>query len=310
MQDIKLDNLELFYDVIDESNNYLFEIFHKNYFELIEMTVKNVLAGEVVTDLEDDSQKEKLENIYSKLENVDFTVEDVRKAMQSIVLRGFKEMRIPNGNTTPDTLGIFMAYLLTKLCKDKCISILDPLCGTGNLLFAIANHLDKECSLYACDNDVWMTKLTAMTSDLLSYSTEIFLQDTMSLALKDMDAIVFDMPHCEQENDKYFPYDAILNYSKMLKENGALIGIVENDFFDYDKNQDFKKEILKTMSIVGLVELPDNMFKAVKPKIIIVLQKRIVEGRKCFMVKLPSFTDVKEFNESLLDIEAWFEKNK
>lgn len=26
------------------------------------------------------------------------------------------------------------------------------------------------------------------------------------------------------------------------------------------------------------------------------------------MVKLPSFTDVKDFNESLLRIEAWFEK--
>ena len=34
------------------------------------------------------------------------------------------------------------------------------------------------------------------------------------------------------------------------------------------------------------------------------------EGTKCFMVKLPSFTNVNLFNEALLDIEAWFEKNK
>ena len=90
-----------------------------------------------------------------------------------------------------------------------------------------------------------------------------------------------------------------------------MIGMVENDFFNYDSNQEFKKKLLEDMTIVGLTELPDEMFKAVKPKIIITLQKKkLKEGTKCFMVKLPSFTNVSEFNESLMDIEAWFEKNK
>ena len=30
------------------------------------------------------------------------------------------------------------------MCPDKEIKIADPLCGTGNLLFTIANYLDKE----------------------------------------------------------------------------------------------------------------------------------------------------------------------
>ena len=82
MQDIKLDNLELFYDVFEESNNFLYEIFHKPYFELIEMTAENILAGEVLTDFENKEDEEKLQEIYDKLENVDFSVEDVRKALQ------------------------------------------------------------------------------------------------------------------------------------------------------------------------------------------------------------------------------------
>ena len=53
MQEVKMDNLELFYDVLDESNNFLYEIFHKPYFELLEMTVRNILAGEVVCDIDD-----------------------------------------------------------------------------------------------------------------------------------------------------------------------------------------------------------------------------------------------------------------
>ena len=309
MQNVKTDNLELFFDCLDESNNLLYEIFHKPYFELLEMTVKNILASEVLSDV-DDENIEKLKKIYDRLENIDFSVEDVRKAMQAIILRGFKEMKIPNGNTTPDTLGIFIAYLITKICSNKKIRIVDPLCGTGNLLFTIANHLDKECNLFDCDHNEQMVKLTSMTADLLNEPVEIYLQDTFNLHLSSMDVVVFDMPHSEYKDGKYFPYDAILHYASMLKEEGAIIGIVENDFFNYDENKKFKSELLKNMTIIGLVELPDEMFKNGKPKIIIVLQKCIMENQKCFMVKLPSFNDIKEFNESLLDIEAWFENKK
>ena len=96
----------------------------------------------------------------------------------------------------------------------------------------------------------------------------------------------------------------------MLCDNGSIIAIVENDFFDYDNDKKFKNELFKTMSIVGLVELPDSMFKQGKPKFILVLQKKLLEDKKCFMVKLPSFSDAKEFNHSLSEIETWFEKNK
>lgn len=310
MQDVKINNLELFYDCLDESNNLLYEVFHKPYFELMEMTVKNILAGEILTDL-DSEYHTRLQKIYDKIADVDFTVEDVRKAMQSIVLRGFKEMRIPNGNTTPDTLGIFIAYLITKVCPEKDINILDPLCGTGNLILTISNHLDKNCNLFACDHDLWMTKLTTMTADLLSTPIEVYLQDTLNLNMTNMNAIVFDMPHSvyQFEKKEYFPYLAILHYVPMLKEDGCMIGIVEHDFFDYDKNKEFKEKLLKEVSIIGLIELPDSMFLSTKPKIIIVMQKRIMDRNKCFMVKLPSFTDVKDFNGSLMDIEAWFENN-
>ena len=147
MQEMKTEHLELFYDCVDQSNDILYEAFHKSYFDLIEMTVQNILAGEVVCVC-DEEAKNKLNQIYDQLVGVDFTVEDVRKAMQAIFLKGFKEMRILNGNTTPDTLGIFIAYLITKLNANKKITILDPLCGTGNLLHTVINHLDKECQAF------------------------------------------------------------------------------------------------------------------------------------------------------------------
>ena len=308
MQDIKLENLELFYDCVDESNNLLYEVYKRPYFELIEMTVNNILAGEILNDL-DDENHDKLQKIYDKIADIDFSVEDVRKAMQSIILRGFKEMNIPNGNTTPDTLGIFISYLITKLNNSKNISICDPLCGTGNLLLTVGNHLEAETNLIGCDIDLWMTKLLKLQADLLNTNVDIYLQDSLTLYLNNIDIVTFDMPHSENNENGYFPYQAILHYKDYLKDNGSMIGIVENDFFDYDKNQKFKKELLKEMTILGIIELPDSMFRLTKPKIILVL-KKCVEDKKCFMIKLPSFTDVKEFNESIIDIEAWFEKNK
>lgn len=289
MQEMKTEHLELFYDCVDQSNDILYEAFHKSYFDLIEMTVQNILAGEVVCDC-DEETKNKLNQIYDQLVGVDFTVEDVRKAMQAIFLKGFKEMRILNGNTTPDTLGIFIAYLITKLNANKKITILDPLCGTGNLLHTVINHLDKECTSFACDHDVWMTKLTKMVSDLLGIPVELYLQDTRNLSLKDMDCILFDMPNVILEEKKsYFPYEAILHYKEMLKPDGAMIAILGSDFFNYDKNQEFKKQLLQDCSIIGLIELPDSMFVA-KPKIILVIQKCMLDKKNCFMVKLPSLS--------------------
>ena len=272
------------------------------------MTIENILASDITCSIDNKEDEDKLREIYSKLADVDFSLEDVRKALQAIILRGFKETKTPNGNTTPDTLGIFIAYLITKLTSKKEISILDPLCGTGNLLFTVGNHLDKDVHLIACDNDSLMTKLTKYSADLMNVNVDIFLQDTLNLSLNNLDFVIFDMPHKELKDNKYFPYEAFLKYKDMLAEDGAIIGIVENDFFNYDKDSEFKKELLNDLSIVGMVELPDEMFKAVKPKIIFILQKRKIDN-KCFMVKLPSFTNVKEFNESLIDIENWFLKN-
>ena len=308
MQDVKLVNLELFYDVITESNEILFEEFHKPYFDLLEMTINNMLEEKVLQDVEEETE-EKLTNCYHKLEGIDFTSEDIRKAMQSVILLGFKEIGIPNGYTTPDTLGIFIAYLISKMINKKVINILDPMCGTGNLLFTISNYLDKDMNLFAVDKDEEMVRLTKLTADILSRQTEIYLEDMFSYDQIGNDVVVLDMPHETNKDNEYFPYKVMTHLKDLVNKDGALIAILENDFFNYDQNQEFKNELLKDMSIVGLVELPDEMFKTGKPKIILVLQKCKIDN-PCFMVKLPNFTDANAFGNVLRQIEMWFEKNK
>ena len=84
--------------------------------------------------------------------------------------------------------------------------------------------------------------------------------------------------------------------------------LIPNDFFSYDKDQEFKKELNEENSMIGLIELPDTFFKN-NPKSIILIQRAHIENKKCMMVKLPSFNDSKRFNEALAQIETWFENN-
>ena len=42
MNNPELKNLELFYDVVSKSNNFLYDLYHKPYIELLLMTTDNI----------------------------------------------------------------------------------------------------------------------------------------------------------------------------------------------------------------------------------------------------------------------------
>lgn len=307
-EDKVTENLELFYDVFSESCNYLYEITKANYFELFLMTAKNIIAGEVVLDLEYEDIK-KLDEIYAPLVDKEFSTEDVRKAIQSQVLRALKETRNTNGMTTPDTFGLLISYLIGKLYPNKRqISILDPFVGSGNLLYTIWNHTDKETILFGCDNDEGMIKIASAFADMLTCDISLYLQDTLSLKISNLDLITFDFP-ITFKMEPYFPYECISKYLSMLNENGYIIGLLPEDFLSHDKGGKFKEEFRRDASIIGIIELPDSFFISNKKNIVIIKNKPL-ENNKCFMIKLDNFTDPKAFNEQLLKIENWFAENK
>lgn len=303
------DNLEVFYDVFDESCSFLYDRLHKNYFELFLMTANNILAGEVLNnDLSDEDTKE-LSHIYSRLEDVEFNVEEIRKAIQAQILKAIKEMNFLNGLTTPDSIGLLMAYFISRLNKSKELNICEPLIGSGNMLYTIANHLTANLNLYGCDHNEYMIRIAKVFADMLDLKVDLHLEDTLNLNLCNMDFVVFDMPNIiKNKEESYLPYKWLLHYNLMLKENGYIIGLVNNDFFNYDHDKSFKKELLKTSSIIALIELPDNMFKTL-PKSIIIINKKIWDKKKFLITKIKSLSDVKEFNQELLKMESWFKEN-
>ncbi len=117
----------------------------------------------------------------SKISSIEFSREEVRKGVQLGLLKGYKHANMSNALITPDTIGIFVGYIIEKLYKNqKLESILDPMIGSGNLVFAALNHMKKNIKIYGVDNDLLICNLSRNIADLLEYKNEIFYQDTLS----------------------------------------------------------------------------------------------------------------------------------
>ena len=304
-------NFELFYDVLDHSISLLYLVRHDNFFDLLIQSGKNIIASDVLdNDCPEDVRKKVMEN-YEKLEGVDFNVEDIRKAFQAMSLRAFKETNLSLGEVTPDTIGFFISYLINKLKKDKkTLSILDPVVGTGNLLYSVANCLDADLKLYGIDNVREVIEIANVLGNLLDYPIEMFNQDTLSHPFQDMDFVIADLPayYDKDYEDKYFPYLCILEHLHSLKEDGYMIAIVPNDFFEIDKDHFFKDKLKDLGSVLGVLQLPKDMFKE-NEKSIVIFSKTQIESKKCLLVDLPSFSDFNKLNQALVQIENWFENN-
>ena len=293
-------------------NNKLYEVKKERFLKLLVDSGKNIVECDVLNKEATPEQKQELLAIYEKLSDVDFNVEEIRKAFQMMVLRAFNEGNLKNGDTTPDTLGIFVAYLINKLTgKPKKLKILDPVVGTGNLLYSVANHLDCELELFGIENIKDVLDIATILGDLLNYKVEMYCQDTLDHPFSGMDIVIADLPDYKvsEMEDRYFPYLCVLQHMASLKEDGYFIGIVPNDFFEHDEDSFFKTNIVKYGSVLGVLELPTNMFKS-NPKSIVIFSRVPLESKKCLLVELPSFSDAGALNKALIKIEDWFEINK
>ncbi len=303
------ENIALVYEVISDSIDFLFERIGGDYFTLYNLTVKNILANEVLQDEFDEEDKKELCEIYQRLTDKDITVEDIRKAIQSLMLRGLQDVKISNGGITPDTIGILFAYFISKFEPERRkIKLVDPLAGFGNLLFTLENHLDLDLEMYAVEHNKQIVEVLKSNCDLLETNINIYFQDALNSNFSDIDYVVSDFDYYDTYEGGYFPYNVILHYLGALKENGYMVLCIPDDFFSFDKDSIFKGEIAKNGSIVGLIELPDNFFKGQK-KSILIIKKGQFDNKKCLMVKLPTFDDVDEFNQTLIRIELWFDEN-
>ncbi len=303
-------NVEKFYDYFDEVANLLYQNYQKTYLEGMNEAF-NLLLDDNFKEEYSEEDIEILKDAKSKISSIEFLREEVRKGVQLGLLKGYKHAYMSNSLITPDTIGIFIGYIIEKLYKNqKLENMLDPMIGSGNLVFAALNHMKKNVKIYGVDNDLLICNLARNVADLLEYKNEIFYQDTLSYYDQGFDLILTDLPIVEDAD--YFPYKAINHHLDSLAIGGYFITLIENDFFEKKDIKIFQEEINKKAYMFGLIKLSETLFKN-NPKSILLIRKKKeneIPPKKFLLVDLPSFNDTKGINNSIIKIDEYFKSRE
>lgn len=305
------ENIEKFYDYFDVISNLLYTNYGKSYLEGMNEAFTYLLDDEVEGSYNDEDL-EVMSEEKKKIVSISFNPEEVRKSVQLGLLKGYKHTYSSNALITPDTIGIFMGYLIKKLYVNREIkSVFDPLIGSGNLAYSITNYLGKDIKVFGVDEDLLKCNLARNLGDLMDIENELFCQNTLSYFDQGFDLIVTDMPFVEDE-DNYIPYQIINHHFHALKSGGYFLSLIDNDFFEKNNSQVFREEIEKQGYIFGLIKLSETLFKS-NPKSILILRKKgegIVKGSDFLLVDLPSFNDIDSLNNIIKQIDTWMLNRK
>ncbi len=303
--------IEQFFMYLDHCAERYSKHLKKSYLEGLNEAINFLLDDETTFDNETLNaffKKEKL-----KVVNQAYDKETIRKSIQLSLLRGFKTDRITNAQMTPDTIGIFLSYLINKLYAKEPLKVLDPLVGTGNLIAALANHVDEPLDIHGVDDDPLMCKLARNLFDALEMKHQIFHQDTLTFNLGPYDLMVTDFPpKSVSQKSGYLPYYTIVHHLEHLAPEKYFIAVIENDFFDQKEHPTFKEILQEKAHLFGLIKLDESLFKT-HPKSILILQKKSKPSDKLddfLLVDLPSFTDLDAFNKALYKMDQWFKKKE
>jgi len=304
-------NVERIFDCIDASCMTLHEELKMPYLQGIMETCNNILSKSVTEELSDNSKKQ-LNELMKIFDGTDFPKEEIRKAMQLAILKGLKHSKRSNADITPDTIGLLMTFVLEKLShKSKKLIIFDPLAGTANLLLTVANNISCEAIPIGVDNNIDSYNLAIAMFDIMDYGEGMYYQDTFTFKNFQADAIVTDFPSSEVINKHYLPYDVIKYHHSELREGGYFLALIANDFFEKTEVDGFKQIISSLYQSIGLITLPNTMFKA-GGKSILILQKlgeNVKKVTKFLLAEIPSFQDSKAVNDAIIRMDGWFTDN-
>ncbi|WP_078430128.1 class I SAM-dependent methyltransferase [Alkalihalobacterium alkalinitrilicum] len=321
-------NIEKLFVAIDESAELLKEELDITYLEALADAGENLFQGEVVQEISSATKKQ----LESRLAQIDFEVlhkEEVRKALQLAVLKGMKEATQPNHALTPDTVAIFISYLVNKITsKKEEVTIGDPAVGTGNLLTAVLNGLQKKkVKSYGLEADETLLHLAFVSANLQEQQIELYHQDSIRpLSLAPVDVILSDLPvgyypneeiafqyELKAKEGRSFVHHLMIEKSvELTKENGYLIFLIPNFLFESDQAPALNAYLKEKTIILGLLQLPQTMFKnAQHGKSILILQKKgdeAVQPRQALLADMPSFSRQDALADMLKQIDRWFEE--
>ncbi|MDR4435024.1 class I SAM-dependent methyltransferase [Bacillus tequilensis] len=278
-----------------------------------------------------DEKNKQLQVLLEKAEFGTYESEWVRKAFQLAVLKGLKDISHPNRQMTPDTIGLFISYLVNKFMADKKeLTVLDPAVGTGNLLFTVLNQLsEKTANSYGIEIDDVLLKIAYAQANLFKKELELFHQDSLEpLFIDPVDTVICDLPVGYYPNDEgaeafelkadeghSFAHHLFIEQSvKHTKAGGYLFFMIPNHLFESSQSDKLKQFFKEKVHINALLQLPKSIFKdEAHAKSILVLQKKGEETKapsQILLANLPSFSNQKAMLDMMAQLDEWFKKEK
>jgi site-specific DNA-methyltransferase (adenine-specific) len=300
------------------------------YLEALAETGENLFHGKVMQEEISEWTSKRLEKLYGDVSLSGRSKEEIRKGFQLAILKGMQENVQAHHQMTPDSVGLFMGYLITKFINKQAFRLLDPAVGTGNLLSTVLNQQgDKAIDSTGIEIDDVLIRLAYVNANLLEHEVELFNQDALEpLFIDPVDAVVCDLPVGYYPNDlrasefevkaesghTYAHHLFIEQSTRHVKEGGYMFFVIPNGFFESEQAGSLRSLIQNHLNIQGIIQLPKTMFKSEQAaKSILILQKKaegIMPPKQALLVDLPKLSDGPAMSRILGKIDEWYAENK
>ncbi|UFT98032.1 class I SAM-dependent methyltransferase [Radiobacillus kanasensis] len=326
MNEQHVESFYLWIDGVAEQIEHQLEV---PYLEAIAIGLEFYL-GQEPTEAFSEVLEQSLHKKAKELHIEKYEKEEIRKGLQLAILKGMKDGAQQQHLVTPDTVAIFIGYLVQKMLgsNKKTVRIFDPASGTANLLTAVVNQMG-EVQSYGSEVDPLLIRLAVASANLQEIGVEYFHQDSLSpFLLEPVNVVVSDLPvgyypddvqadQYELKADQGHSYSHHLFIEQSLKytkKGGYLFFVIPNFLFESDQADKLHNFLHKHAHVIGLLQLPASMFKSEQnAKSIFILQKK-GEGTKApkeaLIAQLPSFKDAYATNNILKKINHWFETER
>ena len=253
------------------------------------------------------------------------TKEDIRRGIQLAILKGMKQNVQPNHQMTPDSIGMLIGHLASKLAADEQgMTLLDPAAGTGNLLYTVMDAIENDVTATAIEIDDLLVRLSAVTAELLEHPVTFYVQDALRpLFVDPVDITISDLPvgfYPDDENGLNFELMPVEGHAyahhlfieqsmKHTKPGGHGIFIIPANLFESEQAANLHPYLKKQTIIRAIIQLPDSLFKNVAhAKSILILQKPLPDKKAVhdvLLAKVPDMTDKHAMALFLQKIDIW-----
>jgi site-specific DNA-methyltransferase (adenine-specific) len=327
------EDLKRLYDGLEKTTNLLHQALKTSYLDAAIEAGENFTNGAVHHEdgLPNALTTAALTAEYAKLTKQQYSAEELRQALQLLLVKAIQVDNIePNKQVTPDAMASLATFMVTTFYPQmpKTLQLVDPVVGTGNLLYAVMNQLQQAAKVQVSgtgiDNDETLLAFAGMSAAMQGLAVELFHQDALDTPMiRDADVVVADLPvgyYPLDERAKAFKTAAKTGHSyahhllieqslNLLAPGGLGLFYVPSTVFQSAETQGLTAWLTQAAYFQGLLNLPENFFaNKSAQKSLLVLQKPGAQAKQAAQVLLGTFPDLNDrqaFGDFIAKVKAW-----